>query len=101
MEFTKPSLTEFTTKHYVSHSLKEVREFKNKYITIGVNIGLLLFFILLVGGLLWYKYKGKLTLQEKKDKAHKEKLYLFSKLQQYSHDKQKESQRLITNLPIA
>ena len=33
-------------------------------------------------------------------KERQQKLYLFQKLQQYSYDKQKEHQRLITNLPI-
>ena len=100
MEITQPLLTEFNTKYFVRHSLKEAREFKDKYITIFVNILLLLIFVLLIGGLLWYKYKGKLTPQEKKSKEQKEKMYLFQKLHQYAYDKQKENQRLITNLPI-
>ena len=100
MEITKPLLTEFNAKYYVRHSLKEVRDFKDKYITIFVNILLLIVFVLLVGGLLMYKYKGKLTPQEKKVKERKEKMYLFQKLHQYAYDKQKENRRLITNLPI-
>ena len=47
MEYSKPLLTEFSTKYYIRNSLKEVRIFKDKYITIGVNILLLL---LLIGG---------------------------------------------------
>ena len=42
MDIVKPSLTEFTTKYYVRHSLKEARIFKDKYITIFVNIILFL-----------------------------------------------------------
>ena len=100
MEYIKPSLTEFETKYYIRNSLKDVREFKNKYITIFVNIFLLLLFIGLVGGLLLYKYKGKPTQQEKMMKERQKKLYLFQKLQQYSYDKQKDRQQLITNLPL-
>jgi len=96
----KPSLTEFSTKYYIRHSLKEVREFKNKYITIGVNILLLLFFIGTIGGVLYYKYKGKPTPEEMIIKEQRKKQYLFQKLHQYSYDKQKQSQNLITNLPI-
>ena len=78
MEFTKPSLTEFTTKYYIRHSLKEVRVLKDKYMTIGVNILLLTIFITLIGGLLYYKYKGKLTDQEKKwSKNNKKKCIYF------------------------
>jgi len=100
MEHTIPNLTEFKTKYYINTSLKEVRKFKDKYITIFVNIFLFLLFIGVVGSLLLYKYKGKPGYEELKQKEHQKKLYLFQKLQKYSYDKQKESQRLITNLPI-
>ena len=100
MEFSKPALTEFNTKFYIRNSLKEVRQFKDKYITIFVNVLLFLLFVGAVGGLLLYKYKGKLTPQEKKRKEQQKKQYLFQKLHQYSYDKQKESQQLITNLPL-
>jgi hypothetical protein len=100
MEFIKPSLTEFTTKYYIRNSLKEVRQFKNKYITIFANILLLLLFIGIFGGLLYYKYKGKLSSEEKYIKERKKKQYLFQKLHQLSYEKQKESQQLITNLPL-
>ena len=96
----KPALTEFSTKYYIRHSLKEVRHFKDKYITICVNILLLLFFIGAVGGLLYYKYKGKPTPEEMIIKEQQKKQDLFTKLHQYSYDKQKQSQNLITNLPV-
>ena len=100
MELNRPSLTEFNTKYFVRHSLKETRNFKDKYITIFVNIFLFILFVGTIGGLLYYKYKGKLTPEEKAMKERQRKLYLFQKLQQYSHDKQKERQQLITNLPV-
>jgi len=99
MEFIKPSLTEFNTKYYIQKSLKRSRDFKNKYITIFVNIFLFLSFIGLITGLLLYKYKGKLTQEEKNIKNREQKIYLFKKLQQYSYDKQKAQQQLITNIP--
>jgi len=73
---------------------------KNKYITIIVNICLFLLLIGVISGLLYYKYKGKLTPYEKKIKDQEKKIYLYKKLQQYSYNKQKESQAIITNLPI-
>ena len=100
MEFVKPSLTDFTTKYYIRHSLKEVRVFKDKYMTIAVNIILLIVFITLIGGLLYYKYKGKLTDQEKLFKEKQKKMYLFEKLHRISYEKNKEKQNLITDLPI-
>ena len=99
MDFTKPTLTEFTTKYYIRNSLKEVRVFKDKYISIFANVFLLLLFILVIGGLLLYKYKGKLTVEEKLIQDNKKKQYIFEKLHHISYQKQKESQNLITNLP--
>ena len=100
MEFAKPLLTEFSAKYYIRHSLKEVRRLKDKYITIFVNIVLFLLFIGVCAGLLYYKYKGKLTPQEKSIKERQKKMYLFQKLHQISYEKQKESQQLITDLPL-
>jgi len=99
MDIVKPSLTEFTTKYYVRHSLKEARIFKDKYITIFVNIILFLSFIMLFGGLLYYKYKGKLTPEEKYRISKQKQQYIFEKLHRISYEKQKEQQTLITNLP--
>ena len=100
MDLSKPSLTEFSTKYYIRHSLKEVRRIKDKYITILVNILLFLLFIGTIGGLLYYKYKGKLTPEQKKLKEQEKKIYIFQKLHQISYEKEKESQNLITNLPL-
>lgn len=100
MEYSKPLLTEFTTKFYIKNSLKEVRQFKNKYITVIVNI---LLFLLFIGGitlLLYCKYKGKPTKEELKIKENQKKQYLFEKLHKISYEKRKENQNLITDLPI-
>lgn len=95
-----PSLIDNTTKYYINKSLKDARSLKNKYITIFVNIGLFLLFVAVVGGLLYYKYKGKLTSYEKKKRDDEKKMYIYKKLQQYSYNKQKASQSIITNLPV-
>jgi len=100
MEILKPSLTNLTTKFHIRMSLKESRQFKDKYITIAVNILLFLAFVILFGSLLYYKYKGKLTPQEKHIKDNQKKQYLFQKLHQLSYEKQKENQSLITDLPL-
>jgi hypothetical protein len=100
MEYSKPLLTEFTTKFYIKNSLKEVRQFKNKYITVIVNILLFLLFVGVVSLLLYYKYKGKPSKEEIKIKENQKKQYLFEKLHKISYEKRKENQNLITDLPI-
>jgi len=100
MEYSKPLLTEFTTKFYIKNSLKEVRQFKNKYITVIVNILLFLLFVGVVSLLLYYKYKGKPSKEEIKIKDNQKKQYLFEKLHKISYEKRKENQNLITDLPL-
>ena len=56
-------------------------------------------FFLLFGGLLYYKYKGKLTPDEKYNLSQKKKQYIFEKLHRISYQKQKQQQNMITNLP--
>jgi hypothetical protein len=100
MEITKPLLTENMNKYLIKKSLRQVRNFKNYYITLIVNIS---FFILFVGTIiifLYYRYKGKLTPEEKEAKEKLKKQYLFEKLHKISYEKRKEQQNLITDLPI-
>jgi hypothetical protein len=100
MENTKPVLIENMNKYLIKKSLREVRKFKNYYITLIVNIS---FFILFVGSIalfLYYRYKGKLTPEEKEIKEKQKKQYLFEKLHKISYEKRKEQQTLITDLPI-
>ena len=99
MDIVKPSLTEITTKYYIRHSLKQTRIFKDKYISIVINISMFITFFLLVTGLLYYKYKGKLTPDEKYNLSQKKKQYIFEKLHSISYEKQKQQQNMITNLP--
>ena len=100
MEKITPSLIENSTKYYLRTALKESRNIKNKYINIGLNIFLFLLFILIIVGFLLYKYKGKLSPQEKEKKNREKKQYLTNMMQRYSFEKQKARQSLITNLPL-
>ena len=100
MEQTKPSLAENITKFYIRTSLKEVRIFKNKYISIFINLALFIGFLGIISILLYCKYKGRLTPDEMKNKEKLKKQYLFEKLHKISYEKQKENQNLITDLPI-
>ena len=100
MDFITPTLTENLSKFHIRNSLKEIRIKKNKYITIIFNIFLFLIFTGSFGGFLYYKYKGKLTEEEKEIKENQKKMYLFEKLHKISYEKHKENQNLITDLPI-
>ena len=100
MEFTKPFLTESINKYLIKKSLREVRNFKNYYFTILINVSLCIIFIGSIALILYYRYKGKLTLEEKAIKENLKKQYLFEKLHKISYEKSKEHKNLITELPI-
>lgn len=100
MEFSKPYLTETINKYLIKKSLREVRNFKNYYFTILVNVTLCILFIGSIALILYYRYKGKLTLEEKTIKENLKKQYLFEKLHKISYEKSKEHKNLITELPI-
>ena len=112
MEFTKPFLTESINKYLIKKSLREVRNFKNYYFTILINVSLCIIFIGSIALILYYRYKGKLTLEEKAIKENLKKqylfvqfqvytlFYLFEKLHKISYEKSKEHKNLITDLPL-
>ena len=92
-------LVEPGVKYFISYSLKQCREFKDKYMNIIFNIVMFVVFILLVTSILIYKYKGKITPVELEIKNRKKQEYIISKLQQIAHIKKQTSERLITDLP--
>ena len=97
---TIPRLIEPKTRFYLKNSLKSTREFKDFYINIAFNIILLLIFLLVLSLILYYRYKGKPTPDELQIRQNDKKKYIFTKIQQFNLEKQKESQGLITNLPV-
>jgi hypothetical protein len=97
--FQKPMLTEPGVKFFLNETLKQCHIFKEKYNNTLVNIGLLIGFLIILGILLVYKYKGKLTPQEIKEKELEKKKYILSKIRNYQDAKLRAQQELITGLP--
>ena len=100
MDFVeKPSLTEPGVKYFINATLKNCRDFKNKYYNILLNVVLIGLFILLVCFVLLVKYKGKLTPHEKELKNREKQQYILSKIKNYQNAKLHSQQQLITGLP--
>lgn len=97
--FTKPLLVEPGVKYFLSATLKQCKEFKSAHQTMIFNIIMFVLFCSILGALLLYKYKGKLTPQEKRQKDYEKKQYILSKISNYQQEKKRESQELITGLP--
>ena len=95
-----PSLCEPGMKYFLKGSLKECKKFRDSHSTLLFNLGA--FILLCIGfcGLLWYRYKGKPSPEEIKQKQRETHSYLISKLQQYTAARQKSNPNMITDLPV-
>lgn len=96
----KPVLTEPGIKYFLSQTLCECRKFKERNISIIFNISMIVVFIVIVGGFLTYKYRGKPTPSELAIKNREKQEYIISKLQQLSDVRSKTNQDMITGLPL-
>ena len=94
-----PKLIEPNIKYFTKATLKQCKLIKQKYFSIIFNIVCFVLLVIVVGGLLVYKYKGKLSPLEKEVKAQQQKYYIFSKIKQYQDIRLQENQSLITDLP--
>jgi len=97
--FTKPTLIEPGVKYFLSETLKQCRIFKITYNNLLINIALGVGFLLLLGTILFFKYKGKLTPVEKDMKNRQKQQYILSKIQNFQEAKKRAHQELITGLP--
>ena len=95
-------LVEPEMKFYIGGTLRKCRAFKDRYINKFFNISMFCLFITIFSLLLYYKYKGKLTAEQKQIKERQKQEYIISKLQQltaYKKQKRIENGDLITDLP--
>jgi len=97
--FTKPTLVEPGIKYFLNEKLKQCKEFKSKYNNYIFNVILFLFFFTILGTILLYKYKGKLTPLEKENKNKMKQQYILSKIKNFQDAKRLAQQELITGLP--
>ena len=94
-----PSLVEPGIKTFAVRTLKECHNFKMKHYNMVFNIGLGIGFVVVLALLLFVKYKGKLSPEEKKRNDNKKKEYILSKIQNFKDAEEKIHQTLITGLP--
>lgn len=99
MNMEKPTLVEPGVKYFLKETLKQCKEFKNKYNNLLFNIGLCVGFFFILGLVLLYKYKGKLTPVEKEQKNKEKQQYILTKIKNFQDAKRIAQQELITGLP--
>tara|TARA_A200000113_G_scaffold220252_1_gene230134 strand:+ start:1346 stop:1663 length:318 start_codon:yes stop_codon:yes gene_type:complete len=94
-----PILVENGMRNYLDRTLKTSKLAKAKYTNVLYNVGFTLVLVLVVGGFLLYKYKGKLSPYERYKKQEESRHYILSKLQRLAGIKAKENGGSITGLP--
>jgi len=97
--FTKPTLTEPGVKYFLNQTLKQCHIIREKFHNTIFNIGLFIGFIIILGVILLYKYKGRLTPVEIEKKNKEKQQYILSKIQKFQEAKRIAHQELITGLP--
>ena len=95
----KPLLTEPGVKYFLNQALKQSHIIKEQFNNTIFNVGMLIFFLLILGFVLIYKYKGKLTPVEIAQKNKEKQQYILEKIKNFQIAKQRAQQELITGLP--
>ena len=98
-EAPKPILTEPGVKYFLNHALKQSHIIRENFHNTIFNIGMLILFLLILGFILLYKYKGKLTPVEVAQKNKEKQQYILERIKTFQIAKQKAQQELITGLP--
>ena len=95
----RPLLIEPGVRSFLGETLKQCHKFKEEYYNTLFNIGLCIAFLIILAILLVYKYKGKLTEEEKYQRDLEKQQYVLEKIKAYQQNKLKAHQQLITGLP--
>ena len=99
----KPRLIEPGVKYFFKEILKECNNYKQRNFNLVYNISLFILFFSILVIILFYKYKGNKTPQERYQKNIEDKQYIMSKLVYYNRadleNKQRIQNNMITNLP--
>jgi len=80
----KPLLTEPGVKTFFRGILKGCSQIKTNHYNTIFNLSMLFVFIIILGGILYFKYKGKLTPEEKEMRKQQEKQYILTRLNNVS-----------------
>ena len=98
-DFSRPHLTEPGVTYFLHQTLKQCHIVREKFHNLIFNVGMFIAFLLVLGLILLYKYKGKLSPVELDKKNREKQQYILSKIKNYQDAKLRSQQSLITGLP--
>ena len=98
-----PKLIEPGVKYFFKNILKECHNIKYRHYNLVYNITMLCLFVGILGIILYVKYKGNKSPEERYNKNLKDKQYIMSKLVYYNRvnldNQNRIKNNMITNLP--
>lgn len=96
-----PKLIEPGVKYYINATLQKCQNMKESFNYLIYNFYYLAILFVFVGGFLLFKYKGKLTPAEIKQKKIEEKQIIYTNLLKINKMKhQMDSEKMLTGLPL-
>jgi hypothetical protein len=94
-----PKLIEPGVKYFLHKSLQRCFRIKEHYFYIIHNLGFMFIFIGILALFILYKYKHKLSDEEKKAQLEQSKRFLLEKIRKINIQKNKAREEVITNIP--
>lgn len=91
-----PSLVEYQVKDVLHHNLRQCHELKMNYYSILFNLACFCFIVSILGAIFYYKYKGQVNIQERKQKENEKRDYILYNLRKFQNIKNK----YLTNIPF-
>ena len=98
-EYSNPCLTEPGITYFLNESLKQCHVYRDNYYNTLINLGLFAGFLVLLGGMLLYKYKGRLTPVERENQNKEKQQYILERIKNFNESKKIAHQELISGLP--
>jgi hypothetical protein len=97
---TMPKLVEPNVRYFIDNSLKSVHEYRMNNYSFFLNVSAVVFFVLVFGGVLYYRFKSKPTPYEIQQKMKRDQEIIMSKIQMYQDDKKRGSYSEMTKMPF-
>jgi len=95
-----PNMVEPNVRYFIDNSLKSVHEYKMNTYTFFLNFTAVALFVLVFGGILYYRYKSKPTPYEIQQKMKRDQEIVMSKIQMYQDDRKRSNFSDMTKIPF-
>lgn len=92
-------LTESGVSTILGNALKQCHQVKERYYNMMYNLLGAILFVCVVASVLIYKYRGKPTVAERRERENTKKAYILERIKNYKISKLRAEQQLLTGLP--